>query len=261
MIYSLTVTDPKRTTVAHWHQVEWLKDKTTIEFKPGMNVIFGTNGTGKSTVITALAKEMHCYLHNWPRLSKSSVHEFLRPNGLADGMLVEHDGKPCRYLGINDMEFAPDNAKQKEITILQSSTGRKTLTQMSAGQSKVAKLARFLTKEPRGISKEVRLKGSDEWIELYEVATESLKNAKPRPGMPRQHTLLLDEVDSHLDFKRQAEVWAQLKELSYTNQIIIASHSPFALWVEGANYIETVPNYLEGARAALAVAMTPSPAA
>ncbi len=73
--------------------------------------------------------------------------------------------------------------------------------------------------------------------------------------MPWQHVILLDEIERSLDFAKQAAVWKQLRQFlaDGLHQVIIASHSPFAVSVPGASYIETVPGYLDSSRKALAL--------
>lgn len=36
----------------------FLKDRPTLDFKPGLNIVFGPNGSGKSTVLRMLAESM-----------------------------------------------------------------------------------------------------------------------------------------------------------------------------------------------------------
>ena len=119
MIYKLTITDPKHTPVPHWPKVKFLKTVDVIEFKPGLNIIYGGNGTGKSTLLSALAILTHSWQTNWPRVTKDSISLFNRPNGLADGMLLSHDGQPVRYLGVEEPSFAPERAvKIKRLSTL-----------------------------------------------------------------------------------------------------------------------------------------------
>ena len=60
MIYKLLVKDPTKAALPWWNTVEWLKDRTEIEFGPGLNILFGKNGSGKSTVIKSIAKVLCC---------------------------------------------------------------------------------------------------------------------------------------------------------------------------------------------------------
>lgn len=60
MISALRIVDPDTACVAHWGKVEALKGLEAIEFKPGLNILWGPNGCGKTTVLTAIARMLHC---------------------------------------------------------------------------------------------------------------------------------------------------------------------------------------------------------
>lgn len=261
MIYSLLVDDPKSTPapVAHWSEVPWLKKVGRIDFKPGLNIIFGQNGSGKSTVITALATLLHCRQTNWPVVTKQSCGDFLRSSGrLGNGLTLEHDGQPCRYLGIADMDAIPENRVVK-IALSLKEHGKhvgRGYHEMSAGQKSVVRLMRFLRHDAKKTG--FRLKSSavtPDFQPIYSAAVEAVKNPKPQRGTPKQQVILLDEVDLSLDFAHQAAVWSQLRQLiaGGQHQVIIASHSPFAVNVPGAHYIETSEGYLDASRKALKI--------
>ena len=257
MIYELTVRSNKLTPVKHWDKVEWLKGLKTIEFKPGINIVYGPNGTGKSTLLSGLAILEHCWRSNWPRVDKESTRDFMASSGrFLNGLLLEHDGSPCRYLGVDDPDHAPTGTKEAEVELAtkREAVGR-PLGQMSHGQATLNKLVRFLRAEPEKVKYVLKEKNlSPEWRNWYEAATESLSNASNRKDMPKQQTILLDEVDRSLDFVKQASVWKQVRLLAESNhQIIIASHSPWAAVQPNAHYIETTPGYLEKTRKALGV--------
>jgi len=257
MIYALTIRSARLSPVKHWDKVDWLKGLSTVDFKPGINIVYGPNGTGKSTLLSGLAMLEHCWRSNWPRVDKNSVSDFMGSSGrYLDGLILEHDGAPCRYLGVDDPDHAPAGAKQIDVEIAskREAVGR-ALNQQSHGQATLNKLIRFLKAEPEKVKHVLKEKNlAPEWKGWYTAATESLHNAAQRKGMPKQQTILLDEVDRSLDFTKQASVWKQVRLLAESNhQIIIASHSPWAAVQPHAHYIETLPGYLEKTRKALGV--------
>ncbi len=58
-------------------------------------------------------------------------------------------------------------------------------------------------------------------------------------------TILMDEPDRNLDFIFQKKLWDKIINLSQKAQVIIASHSLFALGRKEANYIDLIPDYRE----------------
>jgi len=256
MIYELRVRDPKRTPVPHWDKVAFLQGKQTFNFKPGLNIIFGPNGSGKSTLLTGIAILMHCWRTNWPRVSKESISDFMRPFGTCDGLLLEHDGSPARYLGIDEPGYPPEKGISEEKLLLKPDVVGRASMKMSHGQASIAKLVRFLKAKPERVSYSfTRAKATARWSPIYEAGIESIKNKRSDKGSPRQHIILLDEIDRSLDFAKQAAVWKQLRLLAKDHQIIIASHSPFAVSSPNAHYIETTEDYLNKSRRALSLVL------
>lgn len=256
MINKLIVRNKRLTPIPYWNKVGFLKDKKEIEFKPGLNIVFGPNGSGKSTLLSALAILLHVKESNWPVVSKDSLGPFMRPSGFTTGLLLEHDGGPARYLGIADPGFPPkkDVASQRVRLETAKETKYKALHDMSHGQATVAKLVSFLSAKPTKVRYAIsKTKLSGSWEKLWDIGTESLANVTV-DGEPQQ-VILLDEVDRSLDFAKQHEVWRELREMAKTTQIIIASHSPFAVSAPGAHYIETTPDYLSASRQALHLLM------
>lgn len=258
MIYQLVISDPEATPVFHWAKVPFLNEEKTITFKPGLNIVLGPNGTGKSTVIDGIARLLHCREQNWPVVTKTSCDFFSRSDGVvATGLALEHDGQPARYLGIQSLAVVPDTKAVASVELAISegkATRGKAVQKLSAGQASVAKLIRFLKHD--AVKTRYKLKTTEigpSYKPVWEAAVASLKGGKAKPGAPKQQTILLDEIEMNLDFAHQAMVWKTLRALveDGKHQIIVASHSPFAISVPGAHYIETSPGYLEASRAAL----------
>jgi energy-coupling factor transporter ATP-binding protein EcfA2 len=252
MITQLTIRNPllAPNPVLYWPDVAWLKRRRKIKFGPGLNIIYGKNGSGKSTLIKALAALTHTLDTNWPAVTRDSISMFSRASMksskvyLTDGLLLEHDGAPAKYLGTDALDVAPSgSAASQSVVRLKISIdleGR-SIRRMSQGQMHMAELIRFLRTDPERVRycvSERKMRGKD-FKAIYETATESLKNKPSHPPKNRRKVILLDEVDRSMDLINQELVWNELKDLSRTHQIIVASHSVLALNIPGATYIET----------------------
>ena len=254
MITELRADDPKRSCVLHWDKVKWLQGRKNIEFKPGLNILWGPNGSGKSTVLTALARMLHCEQGGRTVVTRDSFSAVFnipdsknpkagkRVDTLADGIYPVHDGQ-CA------MHFDPGHA----VGLIGGGAGfdydfmdagvMNTMFRGSAGEtvmSRIDKVLGAIVKLDENFPK-IEWKVSQDSDKARMIA-KFLEGTLPEKGQP---TVLLDEPDRSLSLKVQAGLWRNLAMRFAKNvQIIAASHSPLALHLPGANYIETEPGYL-----------------
>jgi len=253
MIRRIDISDPDETAVPWWPNAELLKGRETIEFKPGLNVIFGPNGSGKSTILTLLARMFHCHQGDMPLVTSTSVYDAQgrpghRGDGLRLGALPIHDGAPVLHLdptqqvgligGGFDWDFGTAGI---ENCMAKGSAGETTLRRMGTvfamlmGKMPVPECgwkSNHMKDQPLG----------------QEIAAFLAGNHKGDPE--KVPTFLLDEPDRSLAIPLQRMLLKRLAESAGSFQIILASHSPFALDLPGANYIELDPLYLRECREA-----------
>ena len=236
-----------------------------FEFEPGkINIIFGANGSGKSTIIKAIAGAASCgdgytqfndpsafrYSFSWDKMPEKEIYstgEFLK---ILDGRKkntaeVEWDGSPVYYHNFGEtakkagnifgelMNSGIINSAKEEVGFL---LGEKMI---SAGQ----KAAWIFNKLVRVISNEISLKqivepfmdnvknANSTWTSAYEVQYEYYSKL-PNFLNVKEKTLLLDEIDINLDietvYRLYMEVFPRLVD-KYGTQIIAVSHSPLML--------------------------------
>jgi predicted ATPase len=84
---------------------------------------------------------------------------------------------------------------------------------------------------------------NDYWQEKHRVGIITLE-PKISGG---QRTVLLDEPDANLDWPNKLALWQWVQSAANEGkvQFIVASHSPFALRLKNANYIELKKGYRE----------------
>lgn len=127
-----------------------------------------------------------------------------------------------------------------------ASHGQQALRRGNLAMSILLGHAQFPTK----IATTIHKKGvNDLWVRGIEAIEARLEGSIPRG----QSTLLLDELEANYSLVWQARLWRLLAkpELAEKFQIIVATHSAFALGIKHANYIEVAPGFVEEVESAL----------
>lgn len=250
MIYKLAVNsrDPKQAITPWWFQVEWLKSKHEIEFGPGLNVIWGENGSGKSTVLTAIAKPLCCFdgdhqlVGEWTAADMTEYDHKTGTRPLKTGILPVHDGSPIMHFdpsqavglmgGGFDWDFGDAGIQN---AMFKGSSGQTTLMRMNR--------AIVTALDPKVPWPEVQWKGRKP--EYMPELAEFLKG----DGNRVRPTLLLDEPSRSLDLIKEIRLFKLLQKIADSGvQVIVATHSVFALHLKGAKFIDTSPGYSTMAR-------------
>lgn len=242
-----------------------------ITFKPGLNILFGPNGCGKSTIINTIAAHMMALKTGESVISQDSIHELMGSMALAIGSRktrppepvaaeVSHDGQPVSFgsagklmLG-GDRSFDTSFMKGYGITDGLTPGAVRTHGSRSLALSQAPLRAllgqRDLADQVPVASNAKRSNLNSTWQAMYDIAAGLLE-----PSIPRgQKTVLLDEPDAHLSLLMQARIWRDIlgsPDSSNRCQIIVATHSPFALAIPHANLIGLPDSYAEGCKLAL----------
>ncbi len=255
MLYSLTIKDPADLPIPWWSKVKSLEGVKKLSFKPGLNILWGRNGSGKSTVLTLVARSFHAEQGGHSIVTHESARAVFR-DGLGlrtgatgsdpmfTGATFKHDGKPIFYANPNTVIGLMGGGAAFDDDFLVEGV-QAMLHKGSAGETTIYRTNVAL----RGIGtlvKEIIYKagGNEVWQRREQKIRKSLKaNAESGP-----YTVLLDEPDRSLDLDRVVRLWQGIPSVADKYQMIVATHSPYALRVEGANYVELTPGYLDACR-------------
>ncbi len=234
-------------------QLPAVKDGRVIEFNDKFNVLFGTNGSGKSSLLKVLGAYSGIQSGGWSAIADPSKLAYDKPEhipfcyrnfspGQCDA-LVEWDGRPTFY---NDSDAVNKNdttwffASEKNSTDGITSEAEQLdimATKPSSGQYRIHKINKIM---------QIIRNPPDLNIIPNEIVNKALAqlqvnyiNSLPKNG---KMTLLLDEPEKALALPKQLELFETLFKLSEYFQVIIATHSPFILF-ENANIIDMEVNY------------------
>ena len=210
MIHSAIVKNPKLTPCPWWPEVEGLKSRKTFRFKPGLNILWGRNGTGKSTILSALARYFHSEQGGRSVITTSSCRNLCDMFGRDEqtkwktGIVIEHDGQAVFYVnpgnavglmgGCFDDDFFSEGIAN---TMMKGSAGQTTL--MRTNMTLKAMVQDGQTKIEDRIGEGV----NSVWSEVRTKILEMLKPTTEKGPV----TLLLDEPDRSIDLDFARQLW------------------------------------------------------
>lgn len=230
-----------------------LKDRV-FQFGDGFNVLFGSNGCGKSTLMKCI--KAYCAIEHggWSKISNymslgvggvknfPMVYRALTPTKECD-TIVEWDGSPTFYndsdLRIDDMAwfYNKDILAQEGLTSPAEQMDYMA-KRPSSGQTRMQKLNKIFNIAMNPPDFTLTTPNPGNRFEQMEV---QYIRSLPRNG---KVTILLDEPEKSLSIPKQIELFRLLKSFQDKFQIIISTHSPFILFEDNINIIEMEADYI-----------------
>lgn len=236
----------------------------TFEFKPGVNIVFGPNGTGKSTMLKIIAALCGVKNGGWTKLPDwvgmkgwRAGESFDFPSCLSGnspgGCLAEvgWDGTPTFFNG-----SAADALQMTHF--MEADESADGMTSMNE------QIAQLTGKPSEGMVRLRKLNKSYEMIEKPPVIDSIPRNSGEQAtkcwrsfiewtaglGPKGPNTVLLDEPEKSLSIENQMVFWGfSVKAIGKERQLIIATHSPLALMMDlDWNFIDMEPGYTKQSR-------------
>ena len=145
---------------------------------------------------------------------------------------------------VESADRSPDGMMDMREQMLQKMSPR------SSGQHRLVKLHKMMDMlaKPPDLSVNIHSHGNSTWADLGQAQVDYHKSLGKE-----SYTVLMDEPDKALGIKNQIDLWRDFIPMLVEQkvQVIVATHSPFALDVENANYIECTKGYLAECREAV----------
>ena len=265
MIKSLTI-DYKQPLPSGFHYLIGERRKQLLPknicFKPGLNIIVGENGCGKSTLIKLLAA--FCFCENgmpglpsdvgiWDTVGKifpkAGFIAKKREYTPIQSVKIEHDFdypvmKMRGIMSYNNDELMSSIQRISDFYYGNSQSG---------GQNMLHSIARFAKQVKTVMENYKRHSPIPEgpFNSTYQELIEKLKEWIDQTTVPMQEgrpTILMDEPDASLDVKRLLMLREWLIESSKNVQSIVVLHNPLlirSLADTGANVIQLSKGYIK----------------
>lgn len=271
MIESIELKAVKRSPMfGYAAELPFVKAHPRLEFRPGLNILFGPNGSGKSTILKVLAHTLCAYqggvstitldaisdtvdMLSGLRLPRAGTSAKTRVKGPVDKLAVPvaHDGQPAvfcdprRPVGLSGGAFDDAFFMQGVLEVMTNSRrshGQSAATRASTALQMLAGQVPF----PAEISYHVRKSHIND---MWQAALAVLE-ARLTPSIAKgQPSVLLDEPEANYSLAWQARLWRLLADATVAQnfQVVVATHSPFALGIGHAHYIDLEPGFRQEA--------------
>lgn len=236
--------------VPHWDTVPALASygETPLEFKKGINLLWGPNGVGKSTIIKAIAKSGMAEETGRSKLASGVAMSWLGfGNDDKKPYRIPNDGQTFLYFdpsityGTHGGAHFDDDNFMLGLQNMMSSNGQST------GQFAREQLIRVLHsvgQDTRPTFGYKRQEVNDQYQKVYDEFQNFFMPVMDTGPV----TLLMDEPERSFDIPNRAEMWDSMFELVAAGhlQIIVASHDPLLLLeTREIHVIDLEPGYFE----------------
>lgn len=238
MIYSYK--RGKRPIIKYSDKIKFLDHG--VSFKPGVNVVVGSNGCGKTTLLASLAILFLAKQQGYTSFKGKEGLQSLFPigKGWVCDDVVRHNGKSILYLmKYNTSYFDNDNYLDSFYSIMSQN-------KTSTGESNQYHLNLLFKNKEKLKPVEDLIKGfkaNDLWQKRINAWYTWFKQGIVKDD--QQTTLLMDEPTMGFDFKTKAKFWTMMSMARDRFQTIIASHDTLPLFIPDINIIECEKGYVE----------------
>lgn len=268
MITKVTINNNKNTPIRYLSELDTFKNGTEYNFKPGINIIIGKNGCGKTTLLNLISKYTLCSDYMYSKLpSMANMGDALKIADLfGKEFTFENIGKDtdvkdgasivCDYAGIVYHYMLKDKvdslASFENLKFVAGNAGLSTGEQMSYSLNNLFNTA-FSKKDVNFPIEEIKklMKWSNDlWKKRFESLLKYYNDNRLKITPEEfEYTFLLDEPDRNLDITKIDELYDVLSFRKEMTQIICVVHNPILIYklskLDYINFVEMTDGYLD----------------
>ena len=264
MLKRVLIEDNTNLPLSYAKDLKAFKNGIEYNFRPGINIIIGPNGCGKSTLMNILSMFFWCSSNMESDFFKGldgidRDHLFNEDNTVKDGIIINHDYISKVFMLKTYKDFKRDEgfSSFNNFSLMfhskTSSVGEGTVLSIEALFDLMFKKGQtydFVIKKLREQSKNT----NDIWKERFTKLIDYYEKNKINPR-EIEITVLMDEPDRNLDIINIDDIYGILSFHKPQTQIIASIHNPLLIYklskIEEINFIELEENYLMKVKTAI----------
>lgn len=243
MVEKIVIRDNKKSPVRYISKIPVFKNGKVFEFKPGVNVIVGKNGCGKTTLMKIIESYLLVDKTECSKgLFNSKIRDLFGFRGFLDGIDVYSDYQKNVFRMChaaeknNDDNMASFEAFSEFFTQIKSSTGEGVVVAINS-------MFKRMFGDGANLMFDFEKAGCDDHYEEYGSYVRS-----HRVTDHDEWTILMDEPDRNLDIENMENILNILSFHKPRTQIIVVVHNPLLICAlsknKEVNMIELTSGYV-----------------